>query len=329
MGGPVVRVGVVGVGHLGREHTRIYAELEGLDLVGVYDVDEAAAERSARSHDCKAFRRREDLLECADAVSVCVPTPQHAEVAGACLEAGLHVLVEKPITDSLADARDLRDLAVRRQRILQVGHVERFNPAMRAAAQHLGAPRFVECHRLARFGRRGSDVAVVLDLMIHDLDLLLTMIGGEVQSIDASGVAVLSGSTDIANARLRFRNGCVANVTASRISMERMRKIRFFQPDSYLSVDLLREEVAMYRKRAGAAARAFHAALARGESPDLLGAIEPVEVSIEREEPLRAELRDFALAVRDGRPPTVGAEAGIRALEAAFEIERLLREEDA
>ncbi len=214
------------------------------------------------------------------------------------------------------------------QRVLQVGHVERFNPAMRAAAAHLKAPRFVECHRLAGFGRRGSDVAVVLDLMIHDLDLLLSVIGGELQSIDASGVAVLSGSTDIANARLRFRNGCVANVTASRISLERMRKIRFFEPDAYVSVDLLREKVAMYRKRPGVEARDFREALARGESPDLWSVIEPVTLNVEREEPLRAELRDFLDAARQGRPPTVGAEAGIRALEAAIEIERLLGEEE-
>jgi predicted dehydrogenase len=323
-----VHVAVVGTGHLGREHARIYAELDDLELVGVYDVDEQVAERTAREHGCTPFGSRTELLAAADAVSVCVPTPAHAEVATACLEAGLHVLVEKPITDDLGDARRLRDLARRHDRVLQVGHVERFNPAMRAAANHLDAPRFVECHRLARFGRRGADVAVVLDLMIHDLDLLLTVIGGELRSIDAAGVAVLSGSTDIANARLRFRNGCVANVTASRISLERMRKIRFFQADSYLSVDLLREEVAMYRKRAGVEARDFQDALARGESPDLLSAIEPVRLSIEHEEPLRAELRDFIASARTGRPPTVGAEAGIRALEAAFEIERLLRLED-
>ncbi len=322
-----MRVGVIGTGHLGREHARIYAELDALDLVGVYDVDEAVAAETARAHRCRAFGSREALLDAAEAVSVCVPTPLHAEVASACLDAGRHVLVEKPITEDLASARALRDLAARRGRTLQVGHVERFNPAMRAAARHLHAPRFVECHRLSRFGRRGADVAVVLDLMIHDLDLLLTVIGGELQSIDASGVAVLSGSTDIANARLRFRNGCVANVTASRISLDRMRKIRFFQSDSYLSVDLLREQVAMYRQRPGASARDFQDALSRGESPDLLQAIEPVAVEIEREEPLRAELRDFIDAARHGRPPTVGAEAGIRALEAAIEIERLLRQE--
>lgn len=323
-----MRAAVLGTGHLGREHARIYAELDGVELAGVYDVDEEAAERTAAAVGCRAFRSRDELLDHTDAVSVCVPTPLHAEVGTACLEAGRHILVEKPITDDVGAARRLRDLARRRNRVLQVGHVERFNPAMRAAVRHLDAPRFVECHRLAGFAKRGSDVAVVLDLMIHDLDLLLAVIGGELRSIDAAGVAVLSGSTDIANARLRFRNGCVANVTASRISLERMRKIRFFQHDAYLSVDLLREKVAMYRKRAGVEARRFHEAMESGDSPDLWSAIEPVTMTIDSEEPLRAELRDFHAAVRDGCAPTVGADAGIRALEAACEIERLLRQEE-
>ena len=236
------------------------------------------------------------------------------------------MLVEKPITDDLAAARSLRDLALSRQRILQVGHIERFNPAMLAAAAHLHEPRFVECHRLASFGVRGSDVAVVLDLMIHDLDLLLAVIGGEVQSIEASGVSVLSGSTDIANARLRFRAGCVANVTASRISFERMRKMRFFQSDSYISVDLLQEQVAMYRRRADVDLAAIQAELQRGVGPDMARFVEPVVVEVVKDEPLRRELAAFVDAVRSRRPPVVGAEAGIRALEAAFEIERLLRE---
>jgi len=321
-----VRVGVLGTGHLGREHARVYAELPEAELAGVFDPDPAAAARAAARAGCRVFPDREALLAAVDAVSVCAPTPLHAEVASACLDAGVHVLVEKPITDDVAAARRLRDLARRQRCVLQVGHVERFNPAMLAAAEHLQAPRFVECHRLAPFGRRGAEVAVVLDLMIHDLDLLLAVLGGEIQSIAASGVAVLSSSTDIANARLHFRNGCVANITASRISQERMRKIRFFQPHSYLSVDLLREEVAMYRRQPGFDAAGFHAALARGEDIDIQAAIEPVTVKVEREEPLRAELRSFLRSAQHGTTPVVDADAGIRALEVACEIERLLHE---
>ncbi len=322
-----MRVAVLGTGHLGREHARIYADRPGVDLVGVLATAPAAAAAASARAGCAVFPSREALLDAAEAVSVCVPTPLHAEVGTACLEAGLHVLVEKPITDNIADARRLRDLAQCRARVLQVGHVEPFTPAMLAVASHVRAPRFVECHRLAPFGRRGADVAVVLDLMIHDLDLLLAVIGGEIQSIAASGVAVLSNATDIAHARLQFRTGCVANVTASRISLERLRKIRFVQRDSYASVDLLHEEVAMYRRRPGFDAAGFQEALARGDNPDPMAAIEPVPIRVDREEPLRAELRAFVAAARDGSAPVVGADAGIRALEVACEIERLLHEE--
>jgi predicted dehydrogenase len=319
-----MRVGVVGTGHLGREHARIYAALPGVQLVGVHDLDGQAAQQAAERSGSVAMPF-EALVDSVAAVSVCVPTPAHADVAGACLDAGLHVLVEKPITDDLESARALVRKAAKRQRLLQVGHIERFNPAMVAAAQYLERPRFVESHRLSRFGRRGADVAVVLDLMIHDLDLVLSLVGEPVESIDAAGVAVLSGSTDIASVRLRFQGGCVANLTASRISLERMRKIRFFQSDSYLSVDLLQGEVAMYRKRAGFDAESFQAALLRGENPDPLAAIEPVPIRVEPEEPLRLELQAFVDCVERGGRPAVDGEAGIRALEVACEIERLLR----
>jgi predicted dehydrogenase len=319
-----MRVGVIGTGHLGREHARVYAALPGVELIGVHDVDPAAAAAAATRAGCPVLPVAA-LLGRAQAVSVCVPTPAHAEVTHACLDAGLHVLVEKPITDDLQAGRDLVALAARRGRVLQVGHVERFNPAMVAAAQHVRRPRFVESHRLSRFGRRGSDVAVVLDLMIHDLDLILSLVGDDVQTIDATGVPVLTPSTDIASARLHFRNGCVANLTASRISLERMRKVRFFQSDSYLSVDLLQGQVAMYRRRPDFRLEAFQEALARGESPDFAAAIEPVPIIVGNDEPLRLELQAFVDAVQNGRPAVVSGEDGVRALEVACEIERLLR----
>jgi predicted dehydrogenase len=322
-----MRVGVVGTGHLGREHARLYAALPQVELVGIHDSNpEQAAAASQHAGGCRVFASLAELLDHCDAVSLCVPTPVHAAIATECLERGKHLMIEKPITDDLADARALRDLARRRGCTVQVGHVERFNPAMIAASRHLHSPRFVECHRLSQFGMRGSDVAVVLDLMIHDLDLLLSVIGGEVQSIDASGVSVLSGSTDIANARLKFRTGCVANLTASRISMDRMRKIRFFQPDAYISVNLLAGQVAMYRKRPGVDFGDFQERLRRGESPNLLQAVEPVSLDVVKAEPLRLELESFVDAVQQGTPPVVGADEGIRALEVAFEIERLLSE---
>ena len=322
-----MRVWVLGTGHLGSQHARVYAGLPGVELVGVHDVDARAAEATARKLGCAVFARREELFLAAEAASVCVPTPAHAEVAGACLAAGLHVLVEKPIADGVEAARRLCAQAELHGRVLQVGHIERFNPAMLAAAAHLRAPRFVECHRLSPFGRRGAEVAVVLDLMIHDLDLVLGAIDNEVASIVAAGVAVLSGSTDIANARLRFRNGCVANLTASRVSLERMRKIRFFQTDSYLSVDLLDGSVRMVRKRPGFRLEDFQAALERGDNPDLLQAVEPIVVPVERAEPLALELGSFVECVRGLGRPRVGGAEGLRALEVACEIERLLRAE--
>jgi len=320
-----MRVAVVGTGHLGREHARIYAALPGVTLVGVHDSDPAAAAAAAERAGCAVLPSLSAVLDAAEAVSVCVPTPAHADVAGACLESGRHVLVEKPITHDVDSGRVLCRLAAKRGVVLQVGHIERFNPALVAAAVHLRAPRFVESHRLAPFGRRGADVPVVLDLMIHDLDLVLSLVGDEVANIDASGVAVLTPSTDIANARLRFRNGCVANLTASRISLEKIRKIRFFQADSYLSVDLFAGQVAMYRKQAGFRAADFQAALQRGESPDLWEAVEAVPVVVQKDEPLRLELESFAACARAGGVPAVRGEDGVRALEVACEIERLLR----
>lgn len=323
-----MRVAVVGTGHLGREHARVYAALPGARLVGVHDTDPlAAAAAAAHAGGCPVFRSLEALLDSTEAVSVCVPTPAHAAVAGACLDAGRHVLVEKPIAHDVDAGRDLCALAARRHVVLQVGHIERFNPALVAAAPWLDAPRFVESHRLAPFGRRGADVAVVLDLMIHDLDLVLSLVDEDVASIDAAGVAVLSGTTDIANARLRFRNGCVANLTASRVSLERLRKIRFFQADSYLSVDLLAGQVAMVRKRPGFDARAFQAALESGASPDPAAAFEPVPVEVVPDEPLRLELAAFVDCCRRGGTPAVSGADGVRALEVACEIERLLRAE--
>jgi predicted dehydrogenase len=322
-----MKVAVVGTGHLGREHARIYANLPQVQLVGIYDSNlEQATKAAAHAGGCPVFASLDALLDATDALSLCVPTPAHAAVAQECLDRRKHLMIEKPITDDLAAARALRDQARRQGCTLQVGHVERFNPAMIAAMRHLEAPRFVECHRLSQFGARGSDVAVVLDLMIHDLDLLLSVIGGEVQSIDASGVSVLSGNTDLANARLKFRNGCVANLTASRISVERMRKIRFFQHNAYISVNLLAGQVAMYRRRPGVDLQDLQEKLRQGETPNLLQAVEPVAMEIVKEEPLKLELQSFVDAVRDATPPVVGAEEGIRALEVAFEIERLLSE---
>lgn len=319
-----MRVAVLGSGHLGREHARVYAGLGGVEFVGVYDSDPAAAAAAAAYAGCAVLPSRAALLDRAEAVSICVPTPAHAAEAEICIDAGLHLLIEKPITDTVEAGRRLCAQARRRERILQVGHVERFNPAMLAAAPHIARPRFVESQRLAPFGRRGADVAVVLDLMIHDLDLVLACVDDAVESVDASGVAVLSGNTDIANARLRFRHGCVANLTASRISMEKVRKIRFFQPEGYVSVDLLAGRVGALRPRAGFDPVEFQAALQRGENPDWRDAIEPIPVAVQPAEPLQLELAAFVECAKNNRPPLVSGEQAVRALEVAVAVERAL-----
>lgn len=317
-----MKVGVVGCGHLGALHARIYGELPGVELVGVHDSDPAAAARCAERLGCRVWPTLGALAEAAEALSVCAPTPAHRAVALPALAAGCHLLVEKPLAEDLAAGEAIVAEAARRGRQLMVGHVERFNPAMLAALPHLHGPRFVESHRLAPFVARGADVAVVLDLMIHDIDLLAMVIGEAVVDLAASGSSVLTGGVDIANARLRFAGGCVANITASRISRERMRKLRVFQADGYLAIDLLAGQVEFIRKAADfgprvAAAQAAPEGLAALQLEDL---VELVPVPVVKAEPLRLELEAFTRAVAAGQPVPVSGEDGLRALALALRI---------
>ncbi len=312
-----LRVGVVGVGHLGYHHARLYSAIEGVSLVGVADVDEGLRDKAAEDFGTAAYAGAAALVKAGvDAVSVVTPTTTHEAVASTLLEAGVHVLVEKPIAPALAEAEEMVALARERNCLLQVGHIERFNGAVMALFEAIEKPRFIECHRLSPFPGRGSDVSVVLDLMIHDLDIVLTLDRSEVVSIDAVGVSVFSGSEDIANVRLRFASGCVANVTSSRVSVDRMRKIRIFEENAYVSTDYSDQEVLVYRKRPGQ--------IAEGEDPMGLISIEPLEVK--KDEPLKLELESFVDCVRAGRRPVVSGEDGVRALKLAEEIMRFIRE---
>jgi predicted dehydrogenase len=241
------RVGVVGVGHLGRYHAQNYASLPGVELVGVTDVDKERAKAVAAEYGCRTFESQEQLLEEVEAVSVVVPTDRHHEVGMEVLERGIHCLMEKPIATNLEEADDLIRKAEEKGVVLQVGHIERFNPAFRALAGTELEPRFIESHRLSPYSPRGTEVAVVLDLMIHDIDAILTLVKSPVESIAASGIAVVSETADIANVRLRFENGCVANMTASRISQKKMRKMRLFQKDTYISIDFLDKNTELLR----------------------------------------------------------------------------------
>ena len=314
-----MKVGVVGCGHLGSIHARIWSEMAGAQLVGVQDSDPDRSGPLAERLGCRAFESLEQLAGEVEALSICVPTPAHAEVALEALAGGCHILVEKPIASSVAEGRRMIDEAARAGKQLMVGHVERFNPAMLAAMEHLSSPGFVESIRIAPFVSRGSDVPVIMDLMIHDIDLLCMLLGDEPESLDAAGIPVLTPDVDIANVRLRFRGGCVANLTASRISRKRERKIRFFQPDSYLMVDLMGQRVERVAKGEG-----FERAVARALSdPSSLedlrmeNIIEEAELPLPEGEPLGLELSAFLEALREGRRPPVTGEDGLRALKVA------------
>ncbi|MFM8551923.1 MAG: Gfo/Idh/MocA family protein [Nitrospiraceae bacterium] len=301
----VLRVGVIGVGHLGQHHARLYAALPGARLIGLVDADAARAQLIAERHGTSVMADLPSLLKQVEAVSVAATTSSHYGVVKACLEAGVHVLVEKPIAVTPTEAWQLVELAQQRKRVLQVGHIERFNPIMQAMRPHIRKPVFLECHRLSPFGERGTDVDVVLDLMIHDLDLVLSMNPGPVEAVQAAGTPVLTSSNDIANARIEFRSGCVANLTASRVSTARMRRLRLFQRDAYLSVDFQTRQGLICRRRAVA-----------GERP----VIDTEAVHGGEGEPLKLELEAFLAACATGQPPPVTGADGAAALDLAYRV---------
>ena len=305
-----MKVGVIGVGHVGYHHARVYSDLSGVTLAGVSDTDEERVEKAAADFATEGFSRYEPLLERVDAVSVAVPTSLHYGVGKSCLEAGVSTLIEKPLCADLAQADELVELARNRGLTLQVGHVERFNGAVRKLAEVIEKPRFIECHRLSPYPSRGDDVGVVLDLMIHDVDIVLSLVKSEVTETDAIGVPVFSPHEDIANARLKFANGCVANLTASRVSVDRMRKIRVFGSDTYVSVRYADQEVKVYRKRDDM--------LRQGLDP--MSCIDIEVLPVDKEEPLRAELASFVQCVETGEQPVVSGEDGRDALRLATEI---------
>ncbi len=316
-----LRTGVLGVGRLGAEHARILRALPDSELVGVHDLDGARGEAVARRLEVRHFAEADGLLEAAEAVVVAVPTADHAPVARAALRAGCHVLVEKPLAPTLEEADALIVLAGERGRALGVGHIERFNGAVRRSEPYLDAPRFVESLRLAPFQPRGTDVTVILDLMIHDIDLVLSLVQGTVAGIHAVGVPVLSGSVDIANARLLFDSGAVANITASRVSAERKRRLRLFQRTGYLSLDLAEGQGEFLRRRSEGDGRTPETA------PRSLGElVERIPLVGDDREPLELELEAFLQAARGHPSDLVPASQARTALEVALDITRQIEE---
>jgi predicted dehydrogenase len=303
----MIRAAVVGVGSLGRHHARVYGELEGVELVAVCDVKADRAAEIAAQYGCEALTDHRELIGRVDAASVAVPTVVHAAVGCGLLEAGIACLVEKPIAPSLEEADRIVEAARAGGALLQVGHIERFNPAVAAVRTIAGTPRFIECHRLAAFTPRSLDIDVVMDLMIHDIDVILSLVQAEVIEINAAGIGILTPRVDIANARIEFADGCIANVTASRVSTERVRKLRFFQPNDYISIDYAEQEVAVVSLLPPGPGE---------ERPQIASR----QLEVERGEPLKAELSSFLGAVRGEHPPLVTGEDGRRALHVAVQV---------
>jgi len=303
-----LRVGVVGVGHIGGNHARIYSELPNVEFVAIRETDPVRSAENARKFAVPSATSLAEFAGLIDAASVATPTSSHFSIAQDLLARGKHLLIEKPITETTAEARELAGLAAARGLVLQVGHVERFNPVLSALEQRLTHPRFIEAHRLSPYPNRSTDIGVVLDLMIHDLEIILHLVRSPVESIDAVGVPVLSRGEDIANARLRFASGCIANITSSRISPERMRKIRVFQEDAYLSLDYQSQSGEIYRREGREIRR------------------EPV--AIEKEEPLRQQIVSFVDCAITGGEPKVSGSHAAAALELALEITKRIGPSD-
>ena len=303
---------VIGVGHLGKWHAQKYANAAGCKLVAVVDSDLETAQAIADEHGAEAHTDYQAILDRVDAISLVVPTSVHFPIAKDCLAKGIHCLIEKPITETVAEAQTLIDLAQDNNAVLQVGHIERFNSVMMDIDKLLEQPRFIESTRLAPFTPRATDVSVILDLMIHDIDIILDLIDSPIQHISASGISVLSDEIDIANARLEFASGCVANVTASRISRKRERKLRIFQKDAYLSADFQEKILAVNRKGAEQTESGFHD-------------ITHSEKTYQDTDALNLEVLDFIQAIKTGSKPKVSGIDGKRALETAIEITRLIQ----
>jgi len=309
----MVRVGVVGVGHIGAHHARVYSQkIPEAELAAVVDIDQKRRERVAREYNTTPYANYREIFDKVDAVSVVVPTELHYPVAKDFLERGVHCLIEKPITPTLTEAEDLLSIARNKNLILQIGHIERFNSAILEAQKYIKEPKFIEAYRLGPYDPRTSNIGVVLDLMIHDIDIILYLVRSPVKSIDAIGGSVLSRNEDIANARINFQNGCSANISASRVSLEKFRKIRIFQKDVYISIDYVNQSLKIYQRK--------------GKEVRSMRDMKILRPRLKKTDPLREELTHFVECVQGNRKPLVSGKHGRDALEVALEILKKIEE---
>lgn len=318
-----LKIAVIGAGHLGKEHARIYSEIPEVNLVGIVDINKDTGEAVARRCNTKYYSSFKEILNKVNAASVVVPTRFHYEITRELLKNGIHVLVEKPMTGTVSEAEDLIKLSKETSTILQPGYIERFNPAIEAIRKLDVSLKFIECHRLSPFTFRSADIGVVLDLMIHDIDIILYLSKSKVRKIDAVGVSVISDKEDIANARIQFENGCVANITASRVSFEPMRKIRLFSENSYISLDYHKQEAIIYKKSPELTPKSIitentDVSTIKDLKNFVFGDLLKIErIKMNNQEPLRKELESFISCVNNGKQPVVSGEDGINAIKAA------------
>ncbi len=318
-----LKIAVIGVGHIGKEHARIYNDMPEVNLTGIVDINKKQGEKIAQQYNTKHYSSYKDIPHKVDAVSVVVPTKSHYEITSELLKDGIHVLVEKPMTGTISEAEDLIRLSKKNNNILQAGYIERFNPAIQAIQELNVSLKFIECHRLSPFTFRSADIGVVLDLMIHDIDIILYLSKSKVKKIDAVGVNVISNKEDIANARIQFEIGCVANVTASRVSFEPMRKIRLFSEDSYISLDYQKQEAIIYKKSPKLTLKSIDiedtdASTIKDLRNYVFGDLLKIErIKMDNQEPLKKELESFIDCIKNGKQPAVSGEEGIKAIRAA------------
>lgn len=321
-----LRIAVVGVGHLGKEHARIYKKLPEVELVGVVDIQAKQAEKIAQLYNTYPFLNYRNIIDKVDAVSIAVPTKSHYPIAKEFLQHGIHVMIEKPMTGTVPEAKELIEISKKKNIVLQAGYIERFNPAIIAIKKLLINPKFIECHRLSPFTFRSADIGVVLDLMIHDIDIILHITGSKVKKFDAVGVNVISDKEDIANVRIQFMNGCVANVTASRVSLTPMRKMRLFSEDSYISIDYQKKDALIYKKSPELTLKKLNiSGMDVSTIADLksyvFGDLLKIEhIKMDDDEPLKKELESFVNCIKEHNEPIVSGEEGLKAIEVANDI---------